>query len=100
MRIWIVIAAVVLGAFSYQHLRHKAQLHEMQAQYKEQHKRFQGAYEALQEELSRTRSNVLLAAKNASESRTELRMALQSEEEWSATEVPDSIRRSLGADGM
>jgi len=96
LRIWIVVAAVVLGAFSYQHLRHKAQLHEMQVQ----HKRFQGAYEALQEELSRTRSNVLLAAKNAAESRTELRTALQSEEEWSATEVPDSIRRSLGADGM
>lgn len=53
------------------------------------------SYAALQGELQRTRMNVLLASQNASERRTELSRAIQTEEEWSATEVPESVRRAL-----
>ena len=84
MRIWIVVAAVVLGLFWYQQATYQRELIRQQ-------ERFQGAYKALQDELTRTRGNVLAAAKNASESRTELSRALQTEEEWSNAEVPAAI---------
>lgn len=90
MRIWIAVglalAIGVVGLFEVQEMRHRQEL-----------RRQEGVYKALQEELARTRTNVLEAAKNAAESRTELSTALQTEEEWSATPVPDSIRRSLGS---
>ena len=93
MRIWIAVGGALViglaGLFEVQEIRHRKEL-----------RRQEGAYAALQEELARTRTNVLVAAKNAAESRTELSAALQTEEEWSATPVPDSIRRSLGSDGV
>ena len=93
MRIWLAVGLAlvigVAGLFEVQEMRHRKEL-----------RRQEGAYKALQEELARTRTNVLKAAKNAAESRTELSTALQTEEEWSATKVPDSIRRSLSSDRM
>lgn len=60
----------------------------------------QASVQALEDELSRTRANVLLAYQNASRERTELSKAIQEVPEWADAKVPISIARTLNSTGV
>lgn len=60
----------------------------------------QASVQALEDELSRTRANVLLAYQNASKERSELSKAIQEVPEWADAKVPISIARTLNSTGV
>lgn len=70
---------------------------DMKSSYQSELRRRDTALELLRGELDRTRANVLLAAKNAAESRTELSRAITEHKEWADAEVPSDVAAALGA---
>ena len=60
----------------------------------------QASVQALEDELSRTRANVLLAYQNASKERSELSKAIQEVPEWADAKVPISVARTLNSTGV